>query len=479
MSDCYIRIKGDVLVGVPAQLLCLTTWVLFEQEDWFENEIRFVRRWLRPGMRVIDIGANLGVYALTMAKLVAPSGQVWAFEPTSESAAALSRNIARNGFANVRLMQMALSDRDGKAALHRQGHSELNSLVAGQGPATFGVEMVTVSSLDRQQAALGWGTIDFIKIDAEGSGLNILAGGAGFFAAQSPLVMFEAADAHSGADQTALPAAFRRLGYEVYRLVGPDSVLAPVAEQDQLTGFDLNLFACKQGRAAQLAAAGLLVQAPEPAAIPLGGGRALFERQAYARVFRPVGEPAGRYREALDAYGFWRGETAPLAQRYAALRAAFVAAQGAVEEKGSIARVATLGRIAFEAGERQCAIDLMRRAIPMLGAAAAPDEPFFPPVARYDAIDPAGMSQAWLFATIFEAFETWEYFSGCFKTVDRQNLPLLDRLQSSPFASAPMERRRQMQRWLAGLQPGIQVMPILSKASPDHLNPALWMPPGA
>ena len=57
-----------MLVVVPDSLDLITPYVLSEQLDFFEDELRFVRRLLRPGHKVIDIGANYGVYSVSMAK---------------------------------------------------------------------------------------------------------------------------------------------------------------------------------------------------------------------------------------------------------------------------------------------------------------------------------------------------------------------------------------------------------------------------
>jgi FkbM family methyltransferase len=43
----------------------------------------FLHHWLRPGMTTIDIGANLGVYSLPMARLVGQTGHVYAYKPGS------------------------------------------------------------------------------------------------------------------------------------------------------------------------------------------------------------------------------------------------------------------------------------------------------------------------------------------------------------------------------------------------------------
>lgn len=476
MTERYIRIKGEVLVGVPADLRGITSWVLLEQEDWFEKELAFVRRWLRPGMRVVDIGANIGVYALTMAKLVAPTGKVWAFEPTSSSAAILGRSIAQNRLDNLQLVPKALSDHEGEAVLHCHWLSELNSLVRQHGEGQIaGRETVAISTLDREQALHDWGAIDFVKIDAEGMGLAILKGGEKFLADQSPLIMFEADDSQAGNDPTALPAAFRRLGFDIYRLVGPDLFLAPVERDEIRGGFDLNLFACKADRAARLAEMGLLVAAvPSLTSDALGDGCALFARQAYAPALPATQAPSAAYRQALDAYAGWRETAAPLPRRYAALSRAFAAARKAVEEKPSIARLATAARIAFELDEHQAAVDLVVRAVPLLQSKQPLDEPLFPPLPRFDAMAPLGMADRWLFAATLEAYEVLRAFSAYFRDIDPSDLARLDWLQASPFASAPMERRRQMLRVRARLQGELQASPLLTRAAPDHLNPEFW-----
>src|SRR5215470_15490642 len=90
-------------VVVPDSLDLITPYVLREQQDWFEDEIKFLRRLLKPGDKVIDIGANYGVYTLSMARTVGPEGRVWAFEPASGTASLLAEGIAANGFAHVNL----------------------------------------------------------------------------------------------------------------------------------------------------------------------------------------------------------------------------------------------------------------------------------------------------------------------------------------------------------------------------------------
>jgi predicted O-methyltransferase YrrM len=93
-NSTKLTIAEGVRIVVPDSLNPITPYVLLEQLDWFEDEIKFLRRLMRPGQKVIDIGANYGVYTLPMAKAVGTTGSVWAFEPASHTAALLAEGIA-------------------------------------------------------------------------------------------------------------------------------------------------------------------------------------------------------------------------------------------------------------------------------------------------------------------------------------------------------------------------------------------------
>jgi FkbM family methyltransferase len=186
MGELTLRMVDGTHIVVPASLEAITTYVILEQESWFEKETAFLARWLRPGMTVLDIGANLGVYSLPMARAVGPDGQVFAYEPASAPRRLLALSKAKNEAANLHVIAAALSDGDREGQLVLGSSSELNSL-QGSGPS----ETVQITSLDSEQRSRNWLAIDFIKIDAEGEEERILAGAQAFFSERSPLVMFE------------------------------------------------------------------------------------------------------------------------------------------------------------------------------------------------------------------------------------------------------------------------------------------------
>src|SRR5262249_48194211 len=153
-----------------------------------------------------------------------------------------------------------------------------------------------ITNLDAEDVKAPWSSPDFVKLDAEGEEARILAGGARFFERHSPLVMFEIK--HQRAANLGLAEAFRGKGYGLFRLLDGAPLLGPSAGSEPLDAYELNLFAAKPDRAAELAAAGLLVTEPadwrpDPDAWPRARKR--LSAQAFAAAF-----PAVETEEGLD-----------------------------------------------------------------------------------------------------------------------------------------------------------------------------------
>ena len=91
---------------------------------FFEEEVEdYMRRELRPGDTVIDVGANVGHVALPAAALVKPTGQVLAFEPNPELAEIVAASAARQGLP-LRMHSYGLGDQPGSFTLRMEpGHA--------------------------------------------------------------------------------------------------------------------------------------------------------------------------------------------------------------------------------------------------------------------------------------------------------------------------------------------------------------------
>lgn len=135
-------------------------------------ERRALRSVITPGMRTVDVGANIGLYTLYLAELVRSTGRVFAFEPEPDLYARLQENCALNGAHHVRTFNFALGRQAGRSMLHR---SSLNSGDNRLGPRTDASSLVEVPVVSLDEV-LANEHVDFIKIDVQGHELAVLQG---------------------------------------------------------------------------------------------------------------------------------------------------------------------------------------------------------------------------------------------------------------------------------------------------------------
>jgi FkbM family methyltransferase len=161
----YVDPKDD---GLSAHLIARGYW-----EQWIE---RVVRQLVRPGDRVVEVGANLGYYTLLMAAQVGDEGRIHAFEANPGVAARLAKSVAFNGYAaRVTVSAEAAGDRPGTVPFfvfkNDSGGGHLHH--AGDPMDRGSVVDAQMRTLD---GACGEAPIDLLRMDAEGSELLILAG---------------------------------------------------------------------------------------------------------------------------------------------------------------------------------------------------------------------------------------------------------------------------------------------------------------
>jgi FkbM family methyltransferase len=128
-----------------------------------------------PGGVVVDAGANIGFFTLTAALRVGAAGRVVAFEPDTRAAARLAENVALNRFSNITIVPAALGAVAGRASFHRAPDSEASSVFAAD-PGGGSAGEVAVVTLDGYLAEAGITRVDLLKIDAEGSEIDLLVG---------------------------------------------------------------------------------------------------------------------------------------------------------------------------------------------------------------------------------------------------------------------------------------------------------------
>jgi FkbM family methyltransferase len=462
VPNVTLTLVDGVKVIVPDSIELITTYVIREQQDWFEDEIRFLRHLIQPGQRAIDIGANYGLYTLSIARLVGPSGRVWAFEPASGTAERLAASIVANSYSHVVLEQSALSDSPGTARLSLNDNSELNKLVQDTKLAGES-ETVPVVTLDTAAEKYGWKDIDFVKLDAEGQEANIIRGGRRFLASESPLIQYEIKEGSSW--HLGLANQFAELDYRSYRLVPGLCILVPFDEGEQPDDYLLNLFCCKTDRAASLARLGLLVEksdagralAGKPDALPTGedsqyGWRATLATLPYGAILRNRWErtvSAGHSGEALAAmalYACSEDGLLPAVERLRALSASFVNLRRLCETEPAFLRWSSLARVARDYGAREVAVNALRQLCITIfqQRRANPSEPFLAPGRRFDTlpIPDATSLGAWLAVAALEELERYQFFSSYYSGMSE--IKRLEFICNSDFGGDDMKRRRDL-----------------------------------
>lgn len=421
-----VELASGLRIAVPPRLDSITTYVLLEQERWFEPEIELMQHLLEPGMQVLDIGANHGVYALEMARIVgrgaAPHqapGHVWAFEPTSAPRTRLSRSVALNGLdAVLSVVPAGLAEAAGQACFVISEHTELNR----RGADGTRHETVQLLSLDGFLATHAPAAIiDFVKLDAEGGELQVLAGAQRFFATQSPVVMFEFL--HGKTPALDLAAAWRGLGYDLFRCSEELALLLPFDPAVDEHDFALNLLAVRPAQQQALAHRGLLVTAEAIAAEPplAMSGNTLHERLLRA-VAAVHGAPALR----------------PV-QRVLLLRQVRDALQAEAATGASLSMASWALQVhALQALGAQCAsVALAARLLDAWPRGAGIDEPFLPPL-RSQFARAARADQAGLRMLLAEHLERHTAHSSYFGAGP---LRWLSELLEDPAHDAQTERR--------------------------------------
>jgi len=456
-----IEIAGGVRIVMPDSLNLITPYVLYEQQDWFEEELGFLRRILRPGQNAIDIGANYGVYALSIANVVGPTGGVWAFEPSSTTASFLAQGIAANNFSHVVLETSAVSSKCGQAQLTLNDNSELNALSQDR-PLTGSFETVNVVSLDECLRRYDWRDIALVKIDAEGEEAHILDGAQDFLARLSPLILYEV---KAGVDlHLELVGKFAACGYRSFRLLAGLDLLIPFEASSVPDGYLLNLFCCKEDTAARLAERGLLVDASSLDAPEARQKSDLFFREHTGRygwrqklVALPYGaaladvwetaqssDDAVAVNEALARFAISQDTSLDPLTRFSALDASFRSLQALCDERPQFLRLASLARVARERGSRAVAVSALSRLAETIAREKRVNtgEPFLVPGKRFESIAPGEDVGKWVLAATLEELERLSTYSSFF--TGNATRPRLEMIASLGFASAEMSRRLQL-----------------------------------
>jgi FkbM family methyltransferase len=179
-------------------------------------ELYHLRRLLKPGAVIFDVGANFGYYSLVLAYFLQRCCTIYAFEPNPRSYQNLGHNISLNQMEDViRPQCLGLSDCDGEASfIEPAGNTGASTLVPGHG-----VEVLTLDSFARIN---NLARVDLIKIDVEGMERSVLKGACHLIeSAPAPMLLIEVhphTQRRAGTSCYDLIQDIRDLGFNIYEL---------------------------------------------------------------------------------------------------------------------------------------------------------------------------------------------------------------------------------------------------------------------
>ena len=136
----------------------------------------FYEAFLKPGMTVVDAGANIGLHTLFFAKRVGPEGRVYAFEPGQSAFDRLQSHVKRNQLTNVRCFHCALGADEGTVAIAENPQDNSRNFVVESSPGKIGTKNVALRSLNQVLAEESVVRVDFLKLDVEGFESEVLKG---------------------------------------------------------------------------------------------------------------------------------------------------------------------------------------------------------------------------------------------------------------------------------------------------------------
>lgn len=186
--------------------------VLFTPQFFDREEREILRSRIGEGFCFIDIGANVGAYALFVAALAGPRARILAVEPQPAIFERLVANMRLNPFGTIKALDCAVADKAGPITLFIDARNSGESSVRVVGPgvgSSIRVPAVTLLDLIQEE---GFARVDAVKLDVEGAEDLILQP---FLASAPPHLLPKLLILENGRDrwQTDLMGALTRGGY--------------------------------------------------------------------------------------------------------------------------------------------------------------------------------------------------------------------------------------------------------------------------
>jgi FkbM family methyltransferase len=194
-----------------------------------------------PGSILLDIGGNIGSFALPMAK-AHPEIEVHAYEPNPAAIERFKKNIAINRLKNIKLKELAVGRQTGECEFWAFENKDVG-LSSFRSPLEKGSRKIKVGMVRLDDVGLDEKQVCMIKIDTEGYEYEVLEGARALLQKNFPPILLEHEDKYffpksdGQKVKMSLKTFFQDLGYEVFYISRKDPfMLFPVRWDSVLHG---------------------------------------------------------------------------------------------------------------------------------------------------------------------------------------------------------------------------------------------------
>lgn len=197
---------------------------------------------VKPGMNVVDVGANIGLYSALAARLVGHSGKVFAIEPDATNCSFIEQTVRRNQFTNVTIVQKAAGDKCGQSHLYLCDTNKADHRIYDRTGTrkSVTIEMTTLDSLITE---FGVGSVDVLKIDAQGAEPLVLRGMREMLRRNPKIkILLEFwpwGISQAGGSPTKFLEEFIKEGFQIFELQGDGKRLEKLDEIESIVSRDL------------------------------------------------------------------------------------------------------------------------------------------------------------------------------------------------------------------------------------------------
>ncbi len=148
---------------------------LFKKREHLSTDYVLENNVFRPGTDIIDLGANIGYYALLESRAVGEGGKVYAIEPVARNFENLEKNIGLNNALNIKTFRMAIGDKNCTTEINVGKKGNFSSFLKNSKAVYTGKEEVQMQTLDAfvNEHLV---TPSLIRMDVEGYETKIIEG---------------------------------------------------------------------------------------------------------------------------------------------------------------------------------------------------------------------------------------------------------------------------------------------------------------